>query len=360
MTPITRIPASTRRWILSLICGLMVLGCGGGGGSGGAPDLGPDSGPEVEPDLGKDAYARHPNTSDGGDSPGLRDAGPEPVRSMRDLLVDIVRRRCEQAARCCETAAYAFDESLCLEHGGNLTLGALESEAANAADFERAAADLCLAWYAGPGQACEAAMPVECFETLQGRQGPDELCTWAPECADGDGFAHCADQNAVGLGRCVQFTRGAIGDPCEWTCENTGDECSRQIDPEHPDEVSGHFCSRADGLTCAYDTRECVAIPVEGDDCSVRSCAPGFSCDLDTTRCRRLPAVGDPCPDRDCDAAVCVDGVCVPPPGPGEACDPEAWSSCGPDAECLPDGRCGPVLSSLVRAVCRAYSHGRP
>lgn len=360
MTPETRVSASARGRILAFACLLAAPGCGAGAGSGVSPDAGPDLGPEVEHDLGKDAYARHPIASDGGESPGHRDAGPEPPRPMRELLVDIVRRRCEQGTRCCVAAAYPFDENLCLEHGGDLTLGALESEAANAADFDRAAADLCLAWYDGPGQTCEAEMPTECFDTLLGRVAPDELCAWDPECADGDGFAHCVDRNAVGIGRCVQFTRGALGDSCQWTCENAGDECSWRIDPEHPEEVSGPFCSRADGLTCAYDTFECVAIPVEGDDCSDRACAPGFSCAGDTHRCRKLPVVGEPCPDQTCDAAVCVDGVCAPAPGPGEPCDPEGWSTCGPDTECLPDGRCGPALSSLVRAVCRAYSNGRP
>lgn len=343
-----------------IACSAVLLGgagCGDDSASAGRLDMGPDA----RPDAGRGGVADlgHTTPRNDGEVTPNGDAGSEPLRPMRDVLVEVVERRCEQAARCCAEGPYEFDEDRCLGHGGDMVVAALESEAANAADFDRAGAERCLTWYAGPGQACDAEMPVECVEPLIGRQATGEACAWTPECDDGAGFAQCVDQNAVGLGRCIQFTRGRAGDRCQWTCEDVGDRCSRRVDPENPEELSGAFCSLAEGLTCTSETSECVALRVEGEDCSTVPCAPGMRCTLDTLRCQRLPGAGEPCPDLYCDAALCVGGVCVPLPGPGEACDPDAWEGCVAGADCLPEGRCSPVLSSLLHSICRAYGSRR-
>jgi hypothetical protein len=339
---------------------LAFSGCSGDGDRASAADTTLDAAsgtPETGPsDAGRTADMRPESTGDAAASQGTPDAMPAPRRPMRELLVEIVERRCEHAVRCCGPAGFSFDQDLCREHGADLVAAALDSDAANTADFDRAGANACLAWHDEVGEACDAPMPLECIDTMIGRVDDGDACTWRGECADGSGYAHCAGQNALGIGRCVQFTRGVEGDPCQWTCDNVGDRCQRGIGPGQEEEVSGPFCSRADGLTCAPDTYQCVRMPAEGDDCGDERCRDELMCDPASQKCVRRPTLSEPCPYGVCEDAVCIDGVCAPIPGPGEACDPLNIAPCGPNAECLPDGRCGTTVSTLLRDLCQAYS----
>lgn len=143
----------------------------------------------------------------------------------------------------------------------------------------------------GPGQACP-----------QGRCTADSICVNAVcEPFAGDG-APC----------------GAVGCASGLRCDFNTNTCAPRLGASEPCFFSDDC---AEGLTCDQLAAVCVALPGEGQECSVGLCASGLQCNFDNT-CEAPPAVT-------CQLPFCLyrfDDLCDEPEGTGycqEGTDPE-------------------------------------
>ena len=199
-------------------------------------------------------------------------------------------------------------------------------------------------------ETCMAAIDVvgqdvrEAFETGHATYDPAD----AADCQAALGDITCEELAATpDLEACTDVWDGTGGD---------GDECGSSA------ECADGWCDPGDcdpALSCCIGgcTSEEIdpGVPIAGD-CSIEPCVADAYCDFDAVpaTCRELVAVDGACFEGQCGEGLYCrvtdleagSGVCSPPPGEGEPCDPEYPFCARADNWCDPaDGKCHPLAA---------------
>lgn len=297
------------------------------------------------------------------------DDGGGPV-AADELPSELARAMCTAAERCGK--APAFDLAGCVSwlaarYADDELRLLLDGIEAGRIRYDAALAGECLDEVSQ--QSCAELDDITCDATfLEGTGELGATCSIDGECGEG---LYC-DRAVACPGVCA--SRAALGEEC-WSrdCErgqicldgvcalalDEGDSCS----PSAPACARGLDCIATDGsgqATC-HKPRDPNTGKV-GDECSDFSdgdgvrCGPNLACvpddDFAAMRCRERVAPGQPCragkPNACTDDHYCTgsfddsdgNGVCVPLPKAGEACNALADLECAFGLVCFEDGHC--------------------
>jgi hypothetical protein len=301
---------------------------------------------------------------------GCAAEGPEP------LCERWVTASCDAFLGCC-AAGERFDGRRCREELWGACLDALQADAVRdgAADFDRAAAEACLA----PLDVCALDAPLSeaqvlaCHDAAAGHRGPGEACTRPGDCQRPDA-GHAVCYGGVldnGPGVCAKVVTSTGG-----TCGFAADTHIRSICPaDQLCDVSGLVPPAGGGTKDApiYEfSADCKPLLLAGQPCSAQighvavelPCAAGLHCGPDpsdpkTSICLPRKARGEACEayrgecatglgcwgePSICRGSAMVAPFCYAPPACGDhLCEPpETLESCGIDCALCGDGLCSP------------------
>jgi hypothetical protein len=226
---------------------------------------------------------------------------------------------CNNIGSCCEVEGFVHDQNKC----GEVVLEELELP--NTADgrvvYDANAAGACVRATAEAAKNCREIFAVECDDVFKGTLAPGEACTSSIECASaGVDEVRCEYESKV----CVVSPRGAVGDGCGATCNETesgGIECSGSGGSTGGPEPGPADCYKNDGLACGADYK-CTPLAGLGEPCSYDGCVEGATCGAGGV-CVALASVGEPCEwfDSCVDTAYCgPEQVCSSRKADGAAC----------------------------------------
>lgn len=191
-----------------------------------------------------------------------------------------------------------------------------------------------------------------CNSVFAGKLEPGEPCASDIECAREPGdSADCTELGSDGP-VCVVERRVAEGDPCYWTCTETGSGYVCLGTGSEEPALQGR-CYTDDQLYCAEGI--CARPPALGESCtSTGVCAEGY---CSNGVCSPAGDAGDSCESD----AACVQGLfcdataCAPKKPDGEAC--EYSNEC--QSESCDDGSCsGAAAGDFAIALLCAVASG--
>ncbi len=296
--------------------------------------------------------------------------GQAALAAFDNFLESLLVRECERGVRC---GLYPDVMSCRATHPATgwspLRAGVMSGRTGM---VERAG-DTLLEWLI-PAASCTQMSYGSAFESalqlvFPGQAKEGESCGISNDCA-GDSRCDqtaCASSERCCSGVCKPFRRSlALGEACAYG-ECAGElECVRIVSPDgDSDEVArcypalreGDACEASFGNSCEGGTscildasgqpRCSLVPPIEGEPCATESGSVGCAeLDVDCAGaqgCVRRQDVGSSCAEAPCVAhASCVDGICQPRAGLGDACE-AIGSNCGVGLQCDTSvGRCAP------------------
>lgn len=199
----------------------------------------------------------------------------------------------------------------------------------------------------------------ECLDGICRQSNIGDKCNSLSPCySDGQ---YCATN-----GTCIKIP--VAGDKCDTTCVDSSLYCNSvdKVCKKYPEKVgddcsAAGYCDMTKGVYCSDDTKKCVALPKEGEECvkvgtiySIYYCASGLVCNKNDTKCMSPLKLGDDC---DYYHSYCGNGLicsksdkCVSKtPGEGDYCEED-------EADC-PDGfSCTDDKCVDNKGVCSHYS----
>jgi hypothetical protein len=230
----------------------------------------------------------------------------------------MVHAVCDNVQACCAAAHRTFNATNCLN---KVTASFAVPLSDSKLSFDAAEAGRCIETVARAAEACESVDVTPCYAAFVGVLAVGAVCTTSFDCAAGaDGFAVCD-------GHCYQPKRGALGDPCSYTCVEDG---SGNPDCHSPGAVSSSenaACYSENGLVCVATATAATCQP-KSADCTqdpAGSCPAGQACSFTSHQCYTPAKVGAACTSTPCAAgAYCEGGVCALPKANGAACTMDA------------------------------------
>jgi hypothetical protein len=200
----------------------------------------------------------------------------------------------------CELGYAAKNEVVESLQRGAITIGAAELAA-------------CVAAYQAAAQSCEANPVIEaCAGIARGTIAAGQPCRLGSECA-GDGANAClVSDSGSEVGICAPVSRGAVGDPCTFTCR-LGEGCDVTV--LGADSTAPSVCFESDGVYCDYESpATCLALRATGFACDDDDqCGSQGYCDLSgSSTCKPRGKLNEPC-GLCIPSLSCVDGSCRSP-----------------------------------------------
>jgi hypothetical protein len=254
--------------------------------------------------------------------------GPKAGVDRNGLLSEMISTICGNIANCCSAATLDLDNVKCRDAVTFPMSGPIDDPQLR---YDEVQAGACVDAVRSAAKACEMIDYSPCFKAFIGDAPPGASCTLGLDCKEGaDGFGACTAD-----GHCVQPSRGALNDPCSYSCSNgpNGVTCT-SIYNQAP-AVAQTACYEANGLACVLVGTAPICQPLTGD-CRQRTdtpCPGGGACDPNTGACLAPVPLGGACtPSATCTLdAYCNNGVCQP--------RKPIHSLCGESDECT-SGRC--------------------
>jgi hypothetical protein len=207
--------------------------------------------------------------------------------------------------------------------------------------YDSAQAGRCVQAVTSAAQACGSVDITTCYDAFVGNIPLGAACNSSFECAPGQfGFAVCGSD-----GTCGQPGRGALGQPCSYTCIEDGGAAPRCHSLFYgPAAGTAAACHSMDGLVCAANSTGGATCEPLSADCKQNptlSCPAGELCNQMLGQCFVPVPVGGSCATTPCGSdGYCAAGVCYP-------VKPLA-ATCMDDIECQ-SGKC-------TRGLCVSYS----
>lgn len=256
-------------------------------------------------------------------------SAPTSEVSRDDYAQRLAEWLCDDLAACCDGSGQSVDRAACVEVKRKAELHRLVSEESHGVrTFDGAVGAECLAALDETPPACGSERRVRrCFQTYDGVVALGEACTAKIQCrgsVTGDvaciagrcterlpageaceempdginscdvcrGDARCREAASDGKHYCYPYARlprGVAGD----RCTKARDVYAFPPDQSPDQSVVFAACRREDGLTCSSDG-VCVPLPAEGDACELfYDCAEGLRCAAGV--CVQGQAAGETC-----------------------------------------------------------------
>lgn len=259
-------------------------------------------------------------------SGGTSNTTPSGPIALADLPGVYASAMCDNLAGCCQSEGYAFDPAKCeaaVTGFMGLFTGLVNK---GTVKYDANAAGTCMAEVPSYAKGClkQSLGSAACEAVFTGTVPQGGACTQSTECIAPPGGGADCDQ-----GKCVPETRGVAGDPCKWTCTESGSLTT--CGGFGADQ--GAECFTNDGLYCNTQSQKCetrVAIGAQGCDGSGESCVDGAYCE--GTACVAQKALGASCTnDGECNATAYCAQTCQSKKPLG--------ASCQSQDECI-DGDC--------------------
>jgi hypothetical protein len=252
--------------------------------------------------------------------------GPVP---QADLPATLARSVCNGLKPCCEQAGFPFNASTCENTFSSALSETLAAADENNYSYDPAAAGACLrALEDAGGGVCTDQMQsstadATCDSAFEGHVPPGGACHAGIECAGpADADIECRMDGKAQTGTCFVEARVGEGDPCFWTCTQTGNAYSCGGSGSL-DDKSGERqrCFTNDGLHCSSDG-VCTRLAPRGEACDGdQSCEAGLYCNFESSVCEDLLGEGDACVFSGCaEDLYCKNDVCVPKLSLGSPC----------------------------------------
>jgi hypothetical protein len=244
-----------------------------------------------------------------GCGPAESQSSPTPS-SPEDQLIGAL---CDGLAGCCSTEKFAFNRAGC--EGKARTVLESRKPSSSGSVLDTAAVTRCANEVRQAiGQCKPTPTTGACAQLYVGTVATNKACIESSDCAAVNGAeVYCANV-------CYARHRGALGDTCQGTCQNS--LCSYDMDPG----VDHAVCNIEDNLACING--KCAAAPSAGQACANGRCANGFRCTA-ALSCVAEAAVGADCSNAPCVAgAYCGDNICAAQLPAGSECSRTGNKSC--------------------------------
>lgn len=226
------------------------------------------------------------------------------------LLDQLLSTVCTAASNCCNAAALEIDNQRC--HDDVVTKMGLPIQDPQL-EYDAVEAQSCLDSMTASIESCQVIDYSPCLAAFHGPNlPPGAPCSSSLDCAKGPwGQAVCTRSQV-----CVQPQRGAVGQPCAYSCTDgpNGAECLSlftQTDP--PEQIACHSWDQVTCVSAGDGSPTCQ--PLAAQDCRPKGddACPGGYCDVTTGQCRPASPAGGPCTSSECGSAgYCTQGVCQP------------------------------------------------
>ncbi|MEM6293491.1 MAG: hypothetical protein AAGA54_19620 [Myxococcota bacterium] len=182
-------------------------------------------------------------------------------------------------------------------------------------------------------------------------------CAQGLTCLDGTCAGPCTVLGGLAEGATCRTENGEEFDDCAsgLSCAWETGQCIKL--PEIGDRCADGRCG--DGAFCNWSTETCTARRGEGESCQEAECAVGLRCDWERDECRAPAGVGEPCWEVGCADGLSCDqnDQCAPKADIGESCE---RVECVDGSWCDWDiGRCAPFPDGEGQPCARGECAGR-
>ena len=239
-------------------------------------------------------------------------AGSDPSHVQQDQFqAQIIHALCDSVLACCTAAHRGFDPVHCRQTVVQEFVVPLSDTTLL---YDSAQAGRCVQAVTAAAQACQSVDITTCYDAFIGNIPPGSPCKSSFECEPGpDAFAVCGPDNL-----CAQPRRGALGDPCAFSCIEDGVMAHCHSIFYGPQSGSSAACHSANGLVCvetAMGSANCEPLSADCRQNPTQACPPTApACNLMTGQCFVPVPLGGACTaTAPCSSdGYCAAGICYP------------------------------------------------